>query len=444
MRHLYLLLLSAFFCLGNLAAETPVRTRLEQIPGISDIRPLDISGFEEAYEFYFEQPVDHQNPAAGSFRQYVQLAHHDLQAPVVVELEGYSVHHFRINELTQLFTTNQITIEHRFFNRSVPESSIPWEHLTIKQAATDQHRIIQALRKALYPQVAWISTGISKGGQTTIFHRYFYPDDVEVSVPYVAPMNLEQADPRFDKYIEHLGRTPDQRMLLPGWKQGTRIQILEFQYFCFDHLEQFVSRMRELAEEMGYTFGMAGGLERATKLVILEFPFAFWQWGAQISEMPETELQDWDELFRYLVRISPPDFFSDASIRSIQPFYYAAMTEIGMYAYSLKPFKKHFKKEPELFIDFSFTLPDGHKDVTFNRKQIHAINQWLQTDARNMLFIYGGKDPWCATAVELKGNTKCKKFIKSDMHHGCRIHHFEEITKMDILDVLTQWISGGR
>ena len=94
---------------------------------------------------------------------------------------------------------------HRFFDQSVPEGGIPWENLTIKQAADDQHEIIQAIRQKIYPASKWISTGISKGGQTTIFHRYFYPADVDISVPYVAPLNLEYVDPRLDKFLNRLG-----------------------------------------------------------------------------------------------------------------------------------------------------------------------------------------------------------------------------------------------
>ena len=124
------------------------------------------------------------------------------KAPVIVELQGYNIWSPKAGELAQLLNGNQLTIEHRFFDRSVPQGGIPWEYLTIKQAATDQHEIIQAIRKNIYPEVKWVSTGISKGGQTTIFHRYFYPEDVDVSVPYVAPLNLKYVDPRLAKFLE--------------------------------------------------------------------------------------------------------------------------------------------------------------------------------------------------------------------------------------------------
>ena len=175
--------------------------RLQGIKEISDIREMEVEGFEEYYEFWFEQPVDHEDALRGTFRQRVLLGHRDFNAPVVVELEGYGVHSEQAGELTRLFETNQVVIEHRFFNHSRPEGPTPWECLTIRNAATDQHRIIQALREKVYPGTRWVSTGISKGGQTVVFHRYFYPGDVEVSVPYVAPINLDYIDPRLEKFL---------------------------------------------------------------------------------------------------------------------------------------------------------------------------------------------------------------------------------------------------
>ena len=66
-------------------------------------------------------------------------------------------------------------------------------------AAADHHRIVEVL-KLIYPG-KWIGTGISKGGQTAMFHRYFYPEDVDISVPYVAPLNFSTEDQRFIHFL---------------------------------------------------------------------------------------------------------------------------------------------------------------------------------------------------------------------------------------------------
>lgn len=198
-------LLVVCWCSVTLFAKENVLAKLKQIPQVSDIQELKVGSFEEYYQFWFEQPVDHNDPSKGTFKQKVLLGHKKQDAPVVAELEGYNIWTEQAGELTTLFNANQLTIEHRFFDKSVPAGEIPWEYLTIRQAAADHHEIIQAIRANLYPDSKWISTGISKGGQTTIFHRYFYPEDVDVSVPYVAPLNLEYIDPRLESFLEKLG-----------------------------------------------------------------------------------------------------------------------------------------------------------------------------------------------------------------------------------------------
>lgn len=85
-------------------------------------------------------------------------------------------------------------------------------------------------------------------------------------------------------------------------------------------------------------------------------------------------------------------------------------------------------------------MPKGIEQKPFNEQQMKDINRWLQTDAEKMLFIYGGMDPWGATAVDLKENSKCRKYVKADMDHTCRIKHFEEITRQDIIETLKSWL----
>jgi hypothetical protein len=48
------------------------------------------SFFKENYLVWFEQPLDHNNPGAGTFKQRVWLSHKDETSPVVMVTEGYS------------------------------------------------------------------------------------------------------------------------------------------------------------------------------------------------------------------------------------------------------------------------------------------------------------------------------------------------------------------
>ncbi len=422
-------------------AESEILTKLKQIREVSDIQEMKVNSFEEYYQFWFEQPIDHDNPGAGIFRQKVLLGHKKQKAPVVVELQGYNIWTAEEGELSALLKGNQLTIEHRFFDKSVPEGEIPWDYLTIRQAAADQHAVIQAIKRAIYPDSKWISTGISKGGQATIFHRYFYPEDVEVSVPYVAPLNLAEIDPRIEKFLSRAGSNKAGFGSLFFGNGDNRKDcfwsVRDFQLLCFRHLDDLLPMFEAFAKEKGYTYEMVGGTKKALEMVILEYQFSFWQWGYECGDIPDAE-DDLDVVYEYLTRVSDPSFFDDLHIRQMQPFFYAALTEIGMYDYNVKPFKKYSDLKEN--ITFDFTLPEGVKKKPFYAQQMADIQKWLQTDAKKMLFIYGGQDPWGATAVDLKDNENCVKYVRGDMHHGCRIKSFEEITKIDIIETLKDWL----
>lgn len=415
--------------------------KLRQIPQVSDIQALNVDFFEEYYQFWFEQPIDHKNPSLGKFKQKVLLGHKDMEAPVVAELEGYSIHSKNAGELTELFKANQLVIEHRFFDQSVPAGGIPWEHLTIRQAADDQHEIIQAVKKAVYPDSKWISTGISKGGQTTVFHRYFYPSDVDVSVPYVAPLNLEYVDPRLEKFLSKLGannvRFGD---VFEGGdtRQDCHYIIRDFQILVFKNLDRLLPMFEKATAGLNYSFETVGGAKRVLELVILEYPFAFWQWGASCDNVPLNDCEDMDMILEHLIKISTPEFFDDRYIDRMRPFFYGALTEMGMYDYNTRPFKKYLSSDKN--IDFSFTMPKGVEQKPFNNKQMNEINRWLQTDAEKILFIYGGLDPWYATGVDLKKNEKCRKYVRGDAHHGCRIKDFDPVSKEDLISTLKEWL----
>jgi hypothetical protein len=196
-------------------------SRLRALPGVRveegvrDERDEDededgVQDAEEAqshyYVLHFTQPIDHDDPGLGTFEQRVSLLHRDERAPtpLVIYTSGYSdFWGAGPTELTTLLAANQISIEHRYFGTSRPQPT-DWSKLTVAQMAADEHAIITALR-SIYGG-AFITTGNSKGGMTAVFHRRFYPDDVEGTVPYVAPLSYNAPDPRYQAGFNQIGR----------------------------------------------------------------------------------------------------------------------------------------------------------------------------------------------------------------------------------------------
>ncbi|MGB5988919.1 MAG: S28 family serine protease [Marinifilaceae bacterium] len=410
----------------SVIAQTELQKKLEMLPGVISVKEMQVEPYSEYYEIYFKQVVDYKDASKGTFNQRVLLGHTDYQNHMIVELQGYNIWTSKQGELSKLFNGNQLSIEHRFFKDSKPKGKMPWKCLTVANAAHDQHIIIQAIKK-IYDKDKWITTGISKGGQTTIMHRYFYPNDVDVSVPYVAPHNLARVDSRIQNFLNTVGSRKDRK------------SILEFQKLCFKNLNKMMPLMDDYTDKRHFSFKYVGGSHRALQMTILEYPFAYWQWGAvKTKDIPHVS-EDIKILFDHLVKYGDPSFFEDENIDFQRPYFWAAMTEMGIYDYDITPFKKYLTDKDN--ITFRHTMPKGLEDTPFDGSTMKKVYDWLQTDAENMLFIYGAMDTWGSTAVELGGNNKCKKFLMPTGHHGTRIRDFSENDKMDIMNCLNQMMN---
>ncbi|WP_329903495.1 S28 family serine protease [Porphyromonas pogonae] len=406
---------------GHKLAHTTPEEILRSISLIDSFKEIkNDSFFISTYEVWFRMPMDHQHPERGYFPLRVYYSHKDFSSPMLMILDGYTMYTSHSHELSHILNSNQITIEHRFFSHSRPTDSIPWEYLNIRQAAADQHAVIQAF-KPFYTH-KWVSTGISKSGQTTIFHRRFYPQDVNVSVPYVAPLNFSNADPRIHRFLSSVG-TPK-----------CREKLRKFQYLLFERKQSLFPIFKELVKAKGWKFSM--GLERAYDLSVLESEFSFWQWGGDCNTIPDAKAND-KQIFDYWKSLNAFTFFEEKAIDRVRPFFYQAMNQIGMYSYDVKPFRKYLKDTRD--ITFDFTMPTGHK-VSYDPKAMQDIHHWLDINGNYMLYIYGGNDPWTATSVVTSRATNAVKMVNPGGSHATRIKSFPLAMQDSIYKVLGSWL----
>lgn len=403
-----------------------IMEKLKKLPHLVGLTILENnSHFKEHYELWFEQPIDHNDPSKGTFQQRVLLAHVNPHAPVIVELQGYQIYSQHTGELAKLFKANQLTIEHRFFANSGPEE-LPWQSLTIENAAADQHRIISAIKEIIYPQSKILTTGISKGGQTTMIHRSLYPDDADISVCYVAPLNFAKEDTRIYDFLANVG-TAEEREL-----------IFDFQKRCFQRKGDLLNELTSLARKKGFSWKF--GPEKALEYYILEYSFAFWQWGEfKISDIPMANARTKDVL-NHLLAVSGISFFEDAGVLNLQPFFWAANTQLGMYGYETAPFSTYLGTD-EIYT-FDFTMPAG-ESYEYSSTPMENVNDYIQNQAEKMMFIYGELDTWSATAVQLSEASKARgnhKFVHKGGHHGTRIYSFPPDEQQRIISILEEWL----
>ena len=180
---------------------------LKEIEGVSDIKEEKDEDGNSVTSFYFKQPIDHKNPAAGTFVQYCVLHYKGSKHTTVMHTHGYSITtsekaKVKQLELAKILDANYLAVEHRYYYRStigLSEEDISkgissnkvkndyWKYNTAEQSTADLHNIVTALKESGYFDGKWVSSGVSKNGILTALYAYFYPNDMDVYVPFCAP-----------------------------------------------------------------------------------------------------------------------------------------------------------------------------------------------------------------------------------------------------------------
>ncbi|MGQ1891850.1 S28 family serine protease [Thermophagus sp. OGC60D27] len=378
--------------------------------------------FAKAWLLWVKQPVDHFHPEKGYFNQRVWLSHRSTSAPVVLVTEGYMAPKNRTTELTKIVGGNQIVVEHRYFGQSVPDS-MDWEFLTIDQAAMDHHRIVEMFRP--FYTGKWINTGISKGGQTALIHRALFPKDVDVTVAYVAPFNLEKEDTRLIEFFKHVGSAEQ------------RHRILTFQKEVLKRQNELMPFFNDLARKKGYTFRM--GKEKAFELAVLEYPFSLWQWGGNIDNIPGSGASA-EELFNHLKKGSDFGYFSDQQWEQICPFFYQAYKELGYYPYLATPLKAWLDEIHTDTVSNRFMAPDV-ANLEFDKNAPYRILRKLKEADPEIILITGQNDPWSATSLEPEGLSQMVKIQKPGGSHRTRINNLPDSLRQVVIRQLNEWLN---
>ncbi len=452
---LFLALLS--LCATVLSAQLPGKLDSlaaiykNELPKISGMRKLDVSDkmknpFKEKYVMYVEQPVDHSNPAKGSYRQRVIVMVSDYNAPTVIVTEGYGAAYalsprYR-EEISRLFNTNIVFVEHRYFLESTPfkqddstitDETLDWSYMNAPNEAADLHNINQLFRKIFLGK--WIATGISKGGQTTMFYTAYYPGDMDISVPYVAPLCTATEDGRHEPFLENYAGTPEERA-----------KIKAFQVEFFKRREKIRPMFEKLSKEKGYTYKIP--MDAVYDYCVLEFPFAFWQWGNPVSSIPDPATATDEQMFKALVKASGPDYFAEGS--DTAPFFVQAATELGYYGYDTKPFKGLLTiKDSKGYLNKLF-VPQS-QTFKFDRYLYKKVKKFLDKTDSKMMFIYGQYDPWSAVMpvapvkneklkAKGKGRSTMALFIEPGGSHRARISTLPEKEKEEAINLLKRWL----
>jgi hypothetical protein len=395
----------------------PLLGKLKKLPGVEVSAVAPDSGYVSAWEIFLEQPLDHNDPGAGSFEQRIFLAHRDPSVPTVLITEGYSLGHNYIAELAGILEANQLRVEHRYFGKSEPDSMV-WRYLTIEQAVADYHRIVDMFRP-IY-QGKWVSTGWSKGGQTALIYRSYFPGDVSATVAYDAPVNLALEESRIDAFFEAVGDSVCRR------------RLIEFQRLTLENKAKVLPLFHWYAKGKGYSYSI--GEEKAFEYIVLEYPFSFWQYTeADCNDIPG-EGAAADEILEHVRDVVSFWSYSDHAMDSAAMYQFC--TQLGYYGYVTK-------NVADLLSDTDYpncAYAPKDADVIYDPEPMQRLNDWLQNDGENIIYIYGADDPWSAPFVDTSSNNNARTYFLDGGNHFTFIETFPPTERDEIVSLLKIWL----
>ncbi|KYF67219.1 S28 family serine protease [Sorangium cellulosum] len=398
---------------------------------LRDLEGLTVSEEESSipgtryFVMELDQPADHADPDGVRFQQRVVLHHRDRAAPVVLVTEGYEIYPEVqwLEEPTELLAANQIRVEHRFFTPSRPEPG-DWSLLTIEQAAADVHRVIASIRP-LYDG-RWISTGTSKGGMTSVYHRRFYPADVDGTVAYVAPHSAGVSDPRYVDFVAERG------------DPACREALQRFQREVLLRRPAMVDAMEADAEERGVTYDLLGA-DRALDVAVIESVFSLWQYrDSSFCQRVPTAASDDGDVWAFLDEANAPHLWSDPWLLNVEPYHWQAAAELGYPGFA-EAHLADLLLYPGANVPTSFVQPRPDSTPVFDPGAMQDVSGWLTAEGERFLFIYGENDPYTAAAFDVGAARDSHRFIAPGGTHGAVILALAPADQALALGALAAW-----
>ncbi|SOD63337.1 PS-10 peptidase S37 [Streptomyces zhaozhouensis] len=407
------------------AQEQDIAERIAAIPGMTLIEEKPAENGDRFLLLSFEQPVDHRRPGLGSFEQRISVLHTGEDRPTVFHTNGYWLNPDpAYSEPTQLLDANEVGLEHRFFGESVPEGDA-WDALDIYQAASDQHRVHEALSE-IYDR-NWISHGRSKGGMTAAYYRYHYPDDMDGTVAYVAASNTDREDTGpYDEALATVG-TAECRSALEAVEREVLLRR-----------EEMVPLHEEWAEEVGATFTNVGGVEQSFEVGPLNLRWTFWQYygsEADCAAVPEPTAST-QELYDYIDGMV--GWGADHELAAMVPYYYQAATQLGNPLYSTEHLDD-LLEYPELKYSAAFVPPEVELPA-FDDRAMTWVDGWVTHSGTELLFVNGEADPWAAKPFRAdSAERQAHSLVAPGANHGANISLLSDEDRALAVESVRAW-----
>ena len=257
---------------------------------------------------------------------------------------------------------------------------------------------------------------------TSLFHKRFYPDDVFATVAYVSPFMFSTADSRFADFLETLG------------DESCRQCLLSFQRLVLQNRDSLLPRFSAWFSDNGFIHPVdtIGEFESAVRT----YDWSFWQYSeGNCAGIPGQEAS-FDEMLVHLDDVVRFRYMTDERSEYMRPWSYQAATQIGY------P-ERRYDHLADLLTREVGGFGGGYFDslgidLVYRPETVLDIHDWLLTEGNNVVYIYGGNDPWTAGAIELIGQTNALKVLREGENHGVKIADLAD--PEFVLATLERWL----
>lgn len=220
---------------------------------------------------------------------------------------------------------------------------------------------------------------------TSVYHRRFYPRDLDGVVAYVAPNDADNKDDRaYDDFFASVGSTP-----------VCEDSLEALQREALSRRTDMVNRYEALARANGWTFDRVfGTADKAFEMSVLDTAWTFWQYSLESAcpTVPPVTASS-DAIFDFINNVVGFDFYTDQGILPYEPYFYQAATQLGWPQPKFN-YLKDLLHYPNLYVANS-SLPAEVRSK-HDPWPMSDVDSWVSRTASQMLFVYGSNDPWGA------------------------------------------------
>ena len=341
-------------------------------------------------------------------------------------------------------------MEHRYFGDSLPveidyKDNETWKYLTTEQAAADAHDVVAAFKTILTGK--WLSTGASKSGMTTEMYAYYYPNEMDLYVPYVAPFCNSRSDTRMMKFIyEEAGN----QQYGPNRAKEIRNEVLNFQVKMLEYRDTLATKFYNSGTNKKVKYSAYATKDILFDVAVLEFGIGFWQYYQNkqrletVLAMPETTQTELskkrNDFYTFFTSVITP---SDLSINNeFTPYFVQAYQELGNYGYDFSYIRNALTENAHLVIteeeelDAAFKMSLTQEQLKLEQKELMYtnINEMLQTTDMQFVLIYGSSDPWYSVRPDDVTRDNIYIAVNTNYPHTANISNFDSDKKVEILN----------